>query len=153
LRETSRGLQDLFPDSQSQLPSLDDRPAFKGFDNPYLENHAAVTERHPCLKASRFDANVINGYLKFAMSFSDHDCSEELHRGGMHVFNDTILASGATSRKGNAANATSLAILRRQIQALPPQHEENVSRLPSGFGSNAKIDAIDRKILRFCMFF
>lgn len=132
--EQSEVIRELFPELFPQSPSIAARKAFKALENPYLEDGAAVTERHRWLRrARRLDSGVVNGYLKFVMRSRGQNDFASMPPGASNMTNDM----GVHHRNTNMPN-------------LRPG--DNVARLPPGYGSNAKIDATDRKILRFCMY-
>lgn len=133
--EQFEALRELFPELFPQSPSIENRQSFRAMENPFLENQAAVTERYSCpRRARRLDTGVVNGYLKFVVRSKDHNDSGDIPHGAMSMPNDT-------------------AVHHRNVYVPNFRPEDNVARLPQGFGSNAKIDATDRKILRFCMYF
>ncbi|KAK7413675.1 hypothetical protein QQX98_007457 [Neonectria punicea] len=122
-------LRELLPELFPQSPSLENRQAFHAIENPFFDNHTAITERHPALKVARRVNNgaVVNGYLKFVVRSNNYnetgDCTANQARytGVSHRY--TCVHGSA---RGN-----------------------RVARSPPGFGSNAKIDADDQKILKF----
>lgn len=122
----------LFPELYPQSPSIENRQPFRAFDNPYLENETAIAERHSGLRrVRRLDSGVVNGYLKFVMRSKDHTNLPYTPHGGSMGY-------------------TAFAVPRHDSQVLNLPREGQVSRVPRGFGSNARIDELDRKILRFC---
>ncbi|OQV03217.1 Fungal specific transcription factor domain-containing protein isoform 4 [Cladophialophora immunda] len=129
--EQSKMLRELFPELFPQSPSIEGRHPFQARENPYLEGQSAVTERHSCLRrVRRLDTGVVNGYLKFIMRSTDHNDSEDFSHRVTSSYKD-------------------MAVHHRNPYMPEFRPEDNVTRLPQGFGSNAKIDKTDRKILRF----
>ncbi|KAJ8125883.1 hypothetical protein O1611_g7755 [Lasiodiplodia mahajangana] len=107
------------------------RPMFLAIDNPYLENHVSVVERHPRLRrANRPKTNIVNGYLKFVIRSKDPEHSGDIAHGSTRLSSD-------------------MAIHHRSAQVPGFLPSDNVALLPPNFGSYANIDATDRKILKF----
>jgi len=135
LDEQFEAFRDLFPELFPQSPSIENRQSFQPIENPYLENKVSVTERYPCLRPVRQpDTKVVNGYLKFAMTPNDHDGSKSDSHGAKSISND-------------------MAVHHRDVCVPNMNPQGHVGRLPQGFGSNAIMDHLDRKILRFCMYY
>ncbi|KAF2970095.1 hypothetical protein GQX73_g3416 [Xylaria multiplex] len=131
LDEHMGALREIFPEFFPRLPSIDARQIFLGVDNPYLENQVSVVERHPHLRRPRSsDTAVVNGYLKFVIRSKDYS-------GSVGIAHDSTRLSN------------NIAVHHRTVRVPNFLAEDNVARLPPNFGSNANIDATDRKILKF----
>lgn len=114
-------------------PSLGSRPPLQMVANPYLENDISLTQRHVSLREPLPSGSpgVVNGYLKFVIRQNHPKDIEE-------------------PRPTTARLIKDMAVHHRDVHVSDAIQADNVARLPPGYGSNAKLDATDRKLLRFC---